>query len=233
MSRAHKGFTLIELLLAMSFLSVLLITIALTIIQIGNIYNRGITLKEVNTTGRSLATELQRNISVSSTFEISGANTRFINSTFGGRLCTGQYSYIWNYGSTINRASITRANANMYDPLLSTTRIRFIKVEDSSSLYCTTPNGYIDKTNATEMLTVGDRDLALHSFTISSDAQARDAKTRQALYSISFILGTNDQTTLASNSTTCKPPSNNTGNLNYCAVNQFDIVVRTSNTGVQ
>lgn len=233
MSRAHKGFTLIELLLAMSFLSVLLITIALTIIQIGNIYNRGMTLKEVNSVGRTLSAELQRNISVSSTFDLSGANTRFINSSFGGRLCTGQYSYIWNYGSTINLASITRANANMYDPSLSTTRIRFIKVEDSSSLYCTTPNGFIDKTRATELLTVGDRDLALHSFTISSDARARDSKTRQALYSISFILGTNDQATLASNSTTCRPPSDTAGNLNYCAVNQFDLVVRTSNTGVQ
>lgn len=232
MNHARKGFTLVELMLAMSFLSVLLIAIALTIIQIGNMYNRGLTLKEVNQAGRTVSADLQRTISGSATFDISGASTRFINQPWGGRLCTGQYSYIWNYGTTLDlmaRTGTTRANSNLYDPNVSTNTIRFIKVEDSSSFYCTAANGFVSPVGVVELLRVGDRDLALHSFRITSDPLARDAATRQALYAISFIIGTNDQAALASNSSTCRPPRDTASNVNYCSVNQFDIVVRTSN----
>ena len=64
MNRAAKqtGFTLIELMLAMTFISVLLLAIAMTIIQIGTIYNRGVTLKEVSQAARSISDELNRSI---------------------------------------------------------------------------------------------------------------------------------------------------------------------------
>ena len=66
----QNGFTLIELMLAMAFVSALLIAVAMTVIQIASIYNRGITLKDVNQTGSSVASELQRNIAGSASFNI-------------------------------------------------------------------------------------------------------------------------------------------------------------------
>ena len=100
MNRAAKGFTIIELALAMSFVSMLLIAVAMTVIQISNIYNRGITLKSVNQVGRVVGSEFKNSIAQKSYFELDGAH--YITDTDGGRLCTGQYSYIWNYGKKIS-----------------------------------------------------------------------------------------------------------------------------------
>ena len=89
MNRAAKqdGFTLIELVLAMAFISALLLAIALTIIQIGTTYNRGMTLKEVNQTARSISDELTRNLTSSEAFTLS---SKYISTPTGGRLCLGQ-----------------------------------------------------------------------------------------------------------------------------------------------
>jgi len=231
MNHDNKGFTLIELMLAMTFISVLLMAIAMTVIQISNIYNRGLTLKEVNQAGRSLATELQRSIAISPSFSIDTAavGTKYINSDFGGRLCVGQYSYIWNYGKTLSDSTANGLNSNIYNPNLSTNKIRFIKVPDSTASYCSTKDSVINPAGAVELLNVGDRDLAVHSFTISTEISASDSKTRQSLYYLSFVIGTNDQAALEPSATTCRPPSDIASDLNYCSVNQFDIVARAGN----
>ena len=93
-----KGFTIIELLLAMTFISALLLAIALTIVQVANIYNRGIILKEVNQTSRAISDELESSLRSSSTFSTEADDKRYVNNQWGGRMCLGQYSYIWNYG---------------------------------------------------------------------------------------------------------------------------------------
>src|SRR5690554_2740424 len=101
----QQGFTLIELTLAMAFISVLLLTIALTIMPIATIYNRGMTYKEVNQAARDVADDLRRSVRNSGVFTISttGANTtdyvtlrNNANVVIGGRLCLGSTSYIWN-----------------------------------------------------------------------------------------------------------------------------------------
>ena len=45
--RKESGFTIIELLLAMSFLSVLLIAITTSTLQIIGLYTKGVTLKSI------------------------------------------------------------------------------------------------------------------------------------------------------------------------------------------
>jgi type II secretory pathway pseudopilin PulG len=224
-----KGFTLIELMLAMTFISVLLIAIVMTVIQISNIYNRGLTIKEVNQAGRSLTSDLQRSVSLSSAFPVTGTDSKFIQKDWGGRLCLGQYSYIWNYGATLKDPGADAANSNVYKSS-STDKIRFIKVPDSTGQYCKDPtNSLIEPAGAVELLQVGDLDLAMHKFTITNDSGASDSKTKQGLYYISFVIGTNDQSAINPSSTTCLPPSDKASDLNYCSVNQFDIVARTGN----
>src|SRR5919199_356042 len=107
--RRSTGFTLIELMLAMTFISILLIAIAMTTIQISSIYNKGITLREVNQAGRSLSDEFQRSIANSVPFDVTPkidnspatATSKYVVRDGGGRLCLGDYTYAWNYGASI------------------------------------------------------------------------------------------------------------------------------------
>lgn len=222
-----KGFTLVELLLAMSFISALLVAIAVTVIQISGTYNRGITLKEVNQAGRSLSNELQRTITSGAPFSIeSGPGGRYIvQDDWGGRLCTGQYSYIWNFGQALNNNDPSSDRLNVYVDDASS-QIRFVKVLDPSAAYCIEPSKDIEPADAAELLNVGDHSLAIQSFTITSEATATDNKTRQRLYSITFFVGTNDQAALVDGGTGCKGPGEVGADLSYCSVQEFNIVAR-------
>lgn len=226
------GFTLVELMLAMGFVSVLLIAVAMIIIQIAGIYNRGMTLKEVSQAGRSLSIELQKSINGSSMFDISAPNTsnsRLQTSAWngGGRLCTGQYSYIWNSGKDIYSASSTR---NLYSN--STNEIRFVKVLDTNASYCTNTSKKVVFGDAVELMSVGDHNLAIHYFSISSSVS--DKKTGQQLYSIEFLVGTNDQAALKDDPLDakykiCKLASESGADPAYCSVNKFNIIARAGN----
>ena len=219
----RKGFTLIELMLAMTFVSALLLAVAMTVIQISHLYTRGLTVKEVNQAGRSMGIELKRGISQSAPFDIPGA--KYINQAWGGRLCVGQYSYVWNYGPTLNNTTTDKNNSNVYAG--GNTKMSFIKVPDSAGAYCSTPDSLIDKTNAVEMLASGDNSLAVQSFTVANDST--DPASGEAIYSISYVIGTNDQAALSPDYTSCKAPDQSGSDLNYCSINRFDIVVRALN----
>ncbi|MBR3220493.1 hypothetical protein IKF76_01335, partial [Candidatus Saccharibacteria bacterium] len=64
---SKRGFTLIELSLASVFLAILLITIALIITQIIVIYQKGLAIKAVSSTGRELVDDFSRAIAASPT----------------------------------------------------------------------------------------------------------------------------------------------------------------------
>jgi type II secretory pathway pseudopilin PulG len=218
-SRKNRGFTLIELMLAMGFVSALLLAIAMTVIQISDIYNSGLTFKSVNQYGGSLANELQRDISQSAPFDI--ANNLVSSGDTGGRLCIGQYSYIWNYGKALSETT-QPPTLNVYSN--PTTPISFVKAIDRDGSYCSSPTKPVDSNTAVELLNVGQVNLAIHSFSIKQISS--DNATGQYLYGISFVVGTNDQPTLNSDSTACLTSDNIQSNPTYCAVNQFDIVAR-------
>jgi type II secretory pathway pseudopilin PulG len=136
MFRAHKttrqrGFTLIELMLAIGFVGSLLVLIALIIIQIMGLYNKGLTLKEVNEVSRVVVRDMQQSVSGSDAFRLQylkddtptyattfqqavnpgGNNSQidYYSNDAGGRLCTGVYSYVWNTGGAIR---LVRDNAD-------------------------------------------------------------------------------------------------------------------------
>lgn len=229
---SQKGFTLIELLLAMTFLSMLLLAIALTIIQISNIYNRGTIVKEVNQVGRSIASELQSGVAASVPFSVdqTTGSHYFQQGNWGGRLCLGQYSYIWNYGSVLQPNDSTTRNLYTSESLLvSSTSIRFVKVYDTHAAYCSNLALKIDPTNATELLNIGDHSLTIQDFSITTTTSADDTRTGQRLYTINFVVGTNDPNALTSDRTGCKAPGVPGADLSYCVVEKFSIVVRAGN----
>ena len=228
----RQGFTIIELMLAMSFVAVLLLAIAMTILQIATIYNKGMTLKEVNQTGRNIGSELTRNIGASDAFDVA-TNFRQAAGNAGGRLCTGQYSYVWNYAEALASGSpnvIRHANAPFDE-------IHLLKIPDASGAYCAQTAGAftyptvraVDRPQTVELLKSGDRLLSVHQFGITSTTAGTDTLTGQQLYTVSFSIGTGDVTALTTDRTQCLPPGNVGANFAYCAVQQFTLVIRAGN----
>lgn len=88
-SKSPAGFTLIELLLAMTFLSAILLFSTLVFVQALATYNKGVTIKQINETGRAITTDLSRSANGAEQIIISGqAVPQF--------LCVGQTAYMWN-----------------------------------------------------------------------------------------------------------------------------------------
>lgn len=228
----NKGFTLIELMLAMTFIAVLLMAIAMTTIQISVIYTKGITLREVDQAGRALSDELQRSIASSVPFDVTPkvdaspatATSKYVVRDGGGRLCLGRYTYAWNYGKALKGGAGAPAVFNKYS---DGSEVRFAKVTDAGGTLCADATLAVQKDAANDLLTSGDRDLVVHKFAITKSTE--DAEIGQALYAISMTIGTNDREQLTTNDTSCKPPSEGVGNESYCSVNQFDIIARAGN----
>jgi prepilin-type N-terminal cleavage/methylation domain-containing protein len=226
------GFTLIELMLSMTFISVLLVAIAMTTIQISNIYNKGITLRQVNQAGRSVSSELQQSIASSVPFDVTPKSdnapatlaSRYVKRDGGGRLCLGSYTYAWNYGKALAGGAGAPAVYNKYD---NNQPVRFAKIEDAGGALCSDVNMVIPKAKAAELLSSGDRDLVLHSFSITQTAN--DPGIHQALYGITMVIGTNDREQLTTDNASCKPPATGVGDEDYCSVNQWDIIARAGN----
>ena len=130
MNNKQRGFTLVELMIAVAFVGTLLILIALVIVQIMGIYNKGLTLKSVNEISRTVVRDMQQSISSADYFKVyyqessedgdssdssdmrmasafgeaeeNGTTTDYYKNDAGGRLCTGVYSYAWNSGAAID-----------------------------------------------------------------------------------------------------------------------------------
>lgn len=210
-------------MLAMSFVAFLMLAIAMTTIQISNIYTRGITLREVNQAGRVVIDDLQRTVGSSARFDVA---TNYNTQANGGRLCLGSFTYVWNNGSAITSggSGIYRYND------AGNTPVHFARVNDAGGKLCTTPTSVVNRAQATELLAVGERDLVLHSFQLTQGAQSATEGAGQGLYSITMVIGTNGGSELiTSGNGTCKPPASAAGGQDYCSVNQFNIIVRAGN----
>lgn len=219
---SHKGFTMIELSIGLIFISLLLVAISTTIINVGNSYNRGITFKAVSQAGRAIVADLQFEIGSVKPFsaELQGSDYKSINGGTGGRLCLGTYSYVWNYAGALDSNTLGR---NIYTGD-STTQIRLVKISDTSNYYCNNPDATIDKSLAKELLKVGDRNLALYSFDITSPETSYDSSSNSRIYNIEFYLGTsNIKLVKSSTPFKCNNPGEGVSDLNYCVVENFNV----------
>lgn len=111
-----SGFTILELALAMAFVSFLLLAIGFAMVQVSVVYQKGLTIKAVNSTGREIIDEFSRTILASKynednahfeyTFtektdkvEVNGDDKEV---QLYGAFCTGTHSYIWNTGYALD-----------------------------------------------------------------------------------------------------------------------------------
>lgn len=216
-NHSRNGFTLVELMFAMAFIAIMLVAIAACVIQIGNIYQRGITLTAVNTAGRNVASILQKDIAATSPSKLPVATTN-------NRLCLGTHTYLWNIpGTSSNKTT-------------DGTAITFAQVDDTTAAYCQkdSDGNYPTPSSVRELLnnaSSADRGLVLYSLTVKKVGDDADA-----LYTITYTVGTSDQSVItidasdASNDT-CNAPSGTNSDINYCSVNTFSVTARADNTG--
>ena len=246
-----QGFTIIELMLAMTFVSFLLLGIAMTIIQVGAIYNKGTTTKEINQASREINEDLRRNISaagpidIATNYVLNPASSPSEAEASGGRLCLGSYSYIWNYAKAVQTK--TAANANTYVTKYESipsqpnpTTFQLIKVPDPGSIYCA-KNGLgaltyrnvraVDVPKAQELLKTGDHNLGVHhiSFITPVPSSAYNDVTGQRIYTLTYVIGTGATDALNANQTACLVPGEANADPLYCDVQQFSLVVRAGN----
>jgi len=252
-----NGFTLIELMLAMTFVSVLLLTIAMTVIQMGTTYNRGMTLKEVNQSARDISDSLRRSVQSAGVFAINAdasdtANyVTLVNSdnkVVSGRLCLGNSSYIWNTASALEaeqaqkKVDDTLAHFLTSSNAVSETDINFVQIPDNGKVYCARDGdgALVQKditaaaaAQAKELLKPGDRTIRMLSFVVDTTDEATDPSSGQQLYTVSYRLGTGETSAMEMGDdgtpTACLPPNDPNSNLTYCNVQQFSIVLRAGN----
>ena len=220
MSHNHRaGFTLVELMLSMTFISVMLVAIALCVIQMSTIYNRGETMRQVNQASRLMATNLQQTIGAAdpALLDLSKVESH-------GRLCTGRFTYVWN---SLRPDGTEKFTNNRYTGS-NAEPIRFVRITDPGGSYCELSGGnaHIDRTAAQpqELLTEGDRSLRAHRFTVTPAMEA--TITRQQIYVFKVLLGTENIQEIDTTSDSCLPPSDLASNQAYCSVNEFNLTVR-------
>ncbi len=149
MSRNQQsGFTITELSLAMTMLSILLVIILLSVINITTIYNKGVTLKRANQSGAAIGLELQSSLRRSSLGNVQAVQKQLSPtvSTYT-RLCTGVYSFIWSVRGDGNNAIENYSDGQ---------EISFIKMRDSSSQQCHTTPPAIDRNDPSITVLLGD-----------------------------------------------------------------------------
>lgn len=243
MNRAVKtqnGFTLIELMLAMTFISVLLLAIAMTIIQVGAIYNKGMALKDINQSGRSISDDMSRTVAASEAFSLT---TDYVTGPDGGRVCLGSYSYVWNFAKSFpNNANLTWYEGDLTKSVPNRTEIHLVKVPDAGKIYCqkdgTGALSYksvrlIDTPQAQELIPSGDHTLGIEQLTLTTTAApadtAYDPATNERLYNLTYVLGTGNISAMNNTQTACLPPGSANSDVTYCNVEQFSLVLRAGN----
>jgi hypothetical protein len=122
---SQRGFTVVELMLAMTFLSFLLMFCIVATTQILKTYNKGLTIKQINQAGRTMAEEISRSAR-------SAQSGRIQFNKAAGRLCLGDTAYVWN---DMTPAMMGGSMTNTLNGSL--TGLNIIRITDPSQSACT------------------------------------------------------------------------------------------------
>lgn len=238
----QQGFTIIELMLSMTFVAVLLLGIALTIIQVGNIYNKGMALRQIDQSSRDISDDMKRSVAASNitTLAQDYKAAEDVAAGPGGRLCLGSYSYVWNYAKTFQNEEKTK----ILDPNIirytsaakKSTKINFLKITDGSKQYCQKNSlgkfvyqdvQAADEATAKELLSNGEHGIGIQNLTFEDIVS--DVQTRQKMYAFNFTLGTGSVDAMNADQSACLPPDSLNSDITYCNVRQFNLVLRAGN----
>lgn len=232
----HAGFTLVEVTLAIAFLSILLIAILTITVTAGKLYIKGNTNQAINQSGRDFADTVRRDFLASGISVIAGSPTGTAitigsGNLTSGRICLGMVSYLWNSAALLNAP-----NTNEVTMGTSNTPVKFARIVSPKQSYCDKdasgkyPMNIPSTEQVVDLFGGSDRDYALYSMTMAPVAVTGD----KGMYQISYTLGTNESNTTQNDATNsfvqCKPNDSQTADFNYCAVDDFDMIVRVGGT---
>lgn len=178
--RVAAGFTLIELMLAMAFLASILLFSSLVFVQALNTYNKGLTIKQINETGRALTTDLNRSSSGAHSFAVSnpgsGLPTQF--------LCIGKTAYIWNIKDNPS------ARTYVFNDGSELTMVRTKEGIDARNLYCRDGGStVVDKSHVNNL--IGDQARVLEVSVLQPQAGGVDVNPLEVpLVRLSLTIGT-------------------------------------------
>ena len=187
--RTQSGFTMVELSITLAFLALLLISIAVITTNIIAIYQKGMTLKAVNSVGRGLVEELTTAINTAPSVDTTSlcnslagddaaacrsdnafkyvyqANYNSAGQQYNGVFCTGFYSYIWNtyYGVDSGNTLSLRYLSNTDGSTPTIDAPRLIRVEDRTYRVCSAvmvPDSYTSTFASTSSATIDITKLA-------------------------------------------------------------------------
>ena len=234
----QKGFTIIELTLSMAFVSVLLLAIVMTSIQAGRIYNKGVVLESVNQASRDIGDSIRRDFMQSDAAHVSRTDESesvIILSEGGqpksGRFCLGGYSYLWNYPSVLEAAL---AGESVSGPVVKRGDkiINFVRVVDDGGSFCASRDGnYETNIGADRQLMSmldekGDQGVVLAIHELGIEPVLANSNSSEALFRVNYTIGTSAQAEI--NGQQCRPPADGSANDQFCAINQFEMIVRTN-----
>ena len=253
--RSKHGFTIVEFSLASAFIAVLLIVIAAVISNIISTYQKGVTMKDLNSVAESLVDEIQLSINAATSTDIITDEKDYLvvknenSNTAYGFFCTGNDSYAWQAGT--NLSENPNAHTIKYPGGISSV-YRLLKI--SGDIYRTvcvegdkednSRSGQIDVSNfngessgitgVTELLDSGDISFEIRDFSVNpiGPMQNQDAKegnnySGQVLFVGTFTLATaSGADNLASISDAEK--CNVDEGFNCCALDQFTFAARTA-----
>lgn len=226
--RTNKnGFTLIELMLAMTFIAILMIAIAVSTIETMHLYSKGLAIKSVNQAGRDLGDSIRRDAASVGVVKSPIIQPDAPGAGGLGRLCLGGVSYLWNTPESLQQGS--EKGVTYTDNTAK--KIILARVVDAGGNYCTKAGEVypiaVSSQAANEMLPSDNGDLALHSLTLDRVPPLTEASVpNEALYDIRYIIGTNDAGTINTGDLSCNPPSDANQNFNFCSINNFEMIVR-------
>ena len=219
--QTKKGFTIIELTLAIMFIAILLMLVAFVLVDVGKVYQKGVTTKEMNQLGREVMDSVRRDLSQTSSDKVkfrefgSGQNKTY-------RLCLGSVSYVANSGTLLNNDP----GSGIFKNGVVSDKIRLIRTNDSGSEFCAdSPIGNVTDSTASELLSNGSTNLAVQNMKVTKLA----TDSQQGLFRVSVTLGTNEKDTLDAEKRcrTLNAEDGQKSNYDYCSVAEFTTIVRT------
>jgi type II secretory pathway pseudopilin PulG len=203
---SQQGFTIIELMLSLGFVAFLLIFVISATIEVMGDYNKGVTIKAINQSARSIIQDM------STVARSTTAGTANLSALGAGRACLGGVSYVWN---------IKGAATNKYT---TGSTVTFARVADAAGALCVSGAGGYPAVNpaaATSLITAGQVWVQSVGVVLSTD---------QSLITLSINLstaGSNQPTGSGPNGPVCVGGSIG----NFCAVAAFSTTVNARNLG--
>ncbi|MDO4219796.1 MAG: hypothetical protein Q4D22_01000 [Candidatus Saccharibacteria bacterium] len=243
-----RAFTIIEFTLAMALLSTMLLMIALLTVRISGIYQKGLSIRAVNSVGREIIDDIKKtvqsspiqrelnpdkptgtehNITLQSIiakrydYFVTVAATENSQMQGSGFFCTGSYTYIWNTAQTLNGNTgdgIT-ITVDGGEPKL----YKFVRIPDAKRLYCENNSGVPSYRN----IEIADEDMIV--------SLINDDESDLAIYDFTVLPATQSNTTghamypISFILATRKGGINILGNGDFCTGKPRPTALETSN----